>query len=60
MTVVTRGLRAYHVRHGAAVPGLRVNMPINLRTGTEDANGGNRWVPAGWCSRWTCRTRPNT
>ncbi len=21
-------------------------MPINLRTGTEDANGGNRWVPA--------------
>jgi WS/DGAT/MGAT family acyltransferase len=46
MTVVTRGLHAYHVRHGAPVPGLRVNMPINLRTGTEDSNGGNRWVPA--------------
>jgi diacylglycerol O-acyltransferase / wax synthase len=46
MTIVTRGLHAYHVRNGAAVPGLRVNMPINLRTGTEDANGGNRWVPA--------------
>ncbi|MGA7687974.1 MAG: wax ester/triacylglycerol synthase domain-containing protein [Jiangellales bacterium] len=46
MTVVTRGLHRYHMRHGGAVPGLRVNMPINLRTGTEDANGGNRWVPA--------------
>lgn len=46
MTIVTRGLHAYHVRNGGAVPGLRVNMPINLRTGTEDANGGNRWVPA--------------
>lgn len=46
MTVVTRGLHRYHQRHGSPVPGLRVNMPINLRTGTEDAQGGNRWVPA--------------
>jgi len=46
MTVVTRGLYRYHERHGSPVPGLRVNMPINLRTGTEDDQGGNRWVPA--------------
>jgi diacylglycerol O-acyltransferase / wax synthase len=46
MTVVTRGLYRYHERHGNAVPGLRVNMPINLRTGAEDDQGGNRWVPA--------------
>lgn len=46
MTVVARGLSAYHVRHGARVDGLRVNMPINTRTDSDDANGGNRWVPA--------------
>jgi diacylglycerol O-acyltransferase len=46
MTVVARGLHRYHDRHGAHVPGLRVNMPINLRTGAEDTGGGNRWVPA--------------
>jgi diacylglycerol O-acyltransferase len=46
MTVVTRGLHRYHERHGHPVAGLRVNMPINLRTGTEDPQGGNRWVPA--------------
>jgi hypothetical protein len=28
------------------VEGLRVNMPINMRTGPEDTQGGNRWVPA--------------
>ncbi len=46
MTVVTRGLHRYHERHGTPVAGLRVNMPINLRTGVEDSQGGNRWVPA--------------
>lgn len=46
MTVVARGLSAYHVRHGAPVEGLRVNMPINTRTDSDDAGGGNRWVPA--------------
>jgi WS/DGAT/MGAT family acyltransferase len=46
MTVVTRGLHRYHERHASPVPGLRVNMPINLRTGVEDDQGGNRWVPA--------------
>jgi hypothetical protein len=46
MTVVARGLSTYHSRHGASVPGLRVNMPINTRTEADDANGGNRWVPA--------------
>lgn len=46
MTVVARGLSAYHSRHGAPVPGLRVNMPINTRTDSDDASGGNRWVPA--------------
>jgi diacylglycerol O-acyltransferase / wax synthase len=46
LAIVTRGLYRYHRRHGADVTGLRVNMPINLRTGVEDAQGGNRWVPA--------------
>ena len=46
MTVVTRGLSRYHERAGAPVSGLRVNMPINLRTGADDPQGGNRWVPA--------------
>ncbi len=46
MTVVTRGLNRYHDKHGGSVPGLRVNMPINLRTGADDTQGGNRWVPA--------------
>ena len=46
MTVVTRGLNRYHDRHGSPVGGLRVNMPINMRTGPEDTQGGNRWVPA--------------
>jgi WS/DGAT/MGAT family acyltransferase len=45
LTVVTRGLHRYHVRHGRPVPGLRVNMPVNMRTEGEDTSG-NRWVPA--------------
>jgi WS/DGAT/MGAT family acyltransferase len=45
LTIVTRGLHRYHVRHGSPVPGLRVNMPINLRTDADDTSG-NRWVPA--------------
>jgi len=46
MTAVARGLHRYHERHGTPVSGLRVNMPINLRTGVTDTQGGNRWVPA--------------
>jgi WS/DGAT/MGAT family acyltransferase len=46
LTIVLRGLHRYHVRHGAAVDGLRVNMPINVRTDDDADQSGNRWVPA--------------
>jgi WS/DGAT/MGAT family acyltransferase len=46
LTVVTRGLHRYHDKRGAAVEGLRVNMPINVRTGDAGEAGGNKWVPA--------------
>jgi len=48
MAAVVGGLMRYHARHDApAKSGLRVNMPVNLRSG-EDASsqGGNAWVPA--------------
>jgi WS/DGAT/MGAT family acyltransferase len=46
MAAVAGGLGAYHRRHGAPTPELRVNMPINLRNPNDSAMGGNRWVPA--------------
>lgn len=47
MTIVTRALHRYHQRHGTEVSGLRVNMPINVRTEAADSGGGgNKWVPA--------------
>ncbi len=45
LTIVTRGLHRYHARHGVPVAGLRVNMPVNMRTHADDTSG-NRWVPA--------------
>jgi WS/DGAT/MGAT family acyltransferase len=46
LTIVLRGLNGYHARHGVTVDGLRVNMPINVRTDDDDDQSGNRWVPA--------------
>lgn len=45
LAAVTAGLRRYHVRHGAPVEGLRIDMPISYRS-PDDALGGNRFVPA--------------
>ncbi|HEX2851434.1 MAG TPA: wax ester/triacylglycerol synthase domain-containing protein [Acidimicrobiales bacterium] len=45
LAAVTAGLRRYHLRHGAPVDGLRVDMPISYRVGDDDL-GGNRFVPA--------------
>ena len=42
---VVCGLRRYHVAHDAPVDGLRVLMPVNVRTGAHAA-GGNHFVPA--------------
>ncbi|MFW0796666.1 wax ester/triacylglycerol synthase domain-containing protein [Gordonia sp. CPCC 205515] len=42
---VVGGLRDYHRLRGADVTALRVNMPISVRTETDEP-GGNRWVPA--------------
>jgi WS/DGAT/MGAT family acyltransferase len=41
VAAIAGGLRRYHERHGAAVVGLRVTMPISLRR-PGDAAGGNR------------------
>jgi diacylglycerol O-acyltransferase / wax synthase len=38
---IASGLRRYHDRHGAAVPELRVTMPISIRE-ADDPAGGNR------------------
>lgn len=47
MAAVAGGLMRYHMRHDAAVPALRVNMPVNLRKpGDYSTGGGNAWVPA--------------
>jgi len=44
LAVVSGGLQRYHARHGAPIPDVRVNMPVNMRT---DGNSeGNSWVPA--------------
>jgi diacylglycerol O-acyltransferase len=47
MAAVAGGLMRYHLRHGSAVPALRVNMPVNLRKpGDFSTTGGNAWAPA--------------
>ena len=44
LAVVSGGLQRYHALHGAPVPDIRVNMPVNMRT--EGDSEGNNWVPA--------------
>ena len=47
MSAVSGGLQRYHLRHDVTVPALRVNMPVNLRSGDQmSTTGGNAWVPA--------------
>ncbi|HEX6886904.1 MAG TPA: wax ester/triacylglycerol synthase domain-containing protein [Candidatus Nanopelagicales bacterium] len=45
MAAVAGGLAAYHEAHGSPAEYVRVNMPVNMRT-SDDAADGNRWVPA--------------
>lgn len=40
------GLARYHALHGAVPPALRVNMPVNFRSGDGGGEGGNYFVPA--------------
>jgi WS/DGAT/MGAT family acyltransferase len=40
------GLARYHEAHGSVPRELRVNMPINFRTGAGGGEGGNYFVPA--------------
>jgi WS/DGAT/MGAT family acyltransferase len=45
LAVVMGAAGRYHAEHGAPVPELRVNMPINTRS-VGDTAPGNAWVPA--------------
>jgi hypothetical protein len=45
MAAVAGGVAAYHEAHGAPCEYVRVNMPVNMRTSSDDT-AGNRWVPA--------------
>jgi WS/DGAT/MGAT family acyltransferase len=45
VAAVVGGVARYHDHHGVALRQLRVNIPVNIRTGDDDA-GGNRFVPA--------------
>jgi len=45
VAAVVGGLTRYHDHHGAAAAELRMTMPINLRTASDDA-GGNQFAPA--------------
>jgi diacylglycerol O-acyltransferase / wax synthase len=45
MAAVGGGVAAYHEAHNAPCDYVRVNMPVNMRTSSEDS-AGNRWVPA--------------
>lgn len=45
VAAVVGGMRAYHEAHGEVPPTLRLHMPINLR-GADDADSGNKWIPA--------------
>ncbi|MBW2241398.1 MAG: wax ester/triacylglycerol synthase family O-acyltransferase [Deltaproteobacteria bacterium] len=43
---IAGGLRLYHEGHGHRVEALRMNMPINIRSGDEGNKAGNQFVPA--------------
>jgi diacylglycerol O-acyltransferase len=45
VAAVVGGVRRYHERHGSTPDALRMTLPINLRSGSDDA-GGNRFAPA--------------
>ncbi len=45
MAAIGGGVAAYHEAHNAPCDYLRVNMPVNMRTSSDDT-AGNRWVPA--------------
>ncbi len=45
MAAVGGGVAAYHEAHNAPCEYVRVNMPVNMRTSSDDTSG-NRWVPA--------------
>ena len=45
MAAVGGGVAAYHEAHNAPCEYVRVNMPVNMRTSSDDS-AGNRWVPA--------------
>ena len=45
MAAVAGGVAAYHEAHNAPCEYVRVNMPVNMRTSSDDTSG-NRWVPA--------------
>lgn len=42
---VTGGLRRYHADRGLPVDALRMNMPINLRSGDRARDAGNQFAP---------------
>ena len=42
---VTGGLRRYHEHLGAPVEELRMNMPINMRSGDKALDSGNQFAP---------------
>jgi WS/DGAT/MGAT family acyltransferase len=46
VAAVTGGLRRYHEALGAPVEALRMNMPINTRSGENARQAGNQFVPA--------------
>jgi diacylglycerol O-acyltransferase / wax synthase len=45
MAAVGGGVATYHEIHNAPCEYVRVNMPVNMRTSSDDTSG-NRWVPA--------------
>ena len=46
VAAVAGGLRHYHEQVGKPVESLRMNMPINMRSGDKAKDAGNQFVPA--------------
>lgn len=46
VAAVAGGLRSYHEAHGRPTEALRMNMPINIRSGEQGDKAGNLFVPA--------------
>ncbi len=44
LAVVTAALRDYHVALGEQLRRVRVNMPVSVRTDSDEA-AGNHWYP---------------